>query len=392
MPGLSSIANVWNNVKEVDLRPIRQEALQSVRIVIVGAPGSGRKTLARQMSIDPARPELRGNAPVLILDLDQNQAANDADLILLVMDSRRPDFARETELARSWAEAKKKVVVLINQFTPPAESTALGPWVNWGQRRVIYGPVTDTHFLLKELSPVMIELLPEKLLALGRNFPLFRVPLANHQINETCFSNAAYSLSTGVAEVVPVLDIPLNVADMFVLTKAQAFLVYKLGLALGFSTDWQDYVNEFGGVLGSGFIFRQLARSLIGLIPAYGIIPKVAVAYSGTYVVGHVVLEWYLTGRHVTKSQMQKLYTQAFARGKNVARSLAERLRRKRLEKPKEKKPRLGKRAKTPQIPSEAQSLAEAATRTCPNCGRKSAQDAAFCQYCGYPLQAQPSE
>jgi uncharacterized protein (DUF697 family) len=41
-------------------------------------------------------------------------------------------------------------------------------------------------------------------------------------------------LSTSLAELVPVLNIPFTIADMVVITKAQAFLVYRLGLSLGF--------------------------------------------------------------------------------------------------------------------------------------------------------------
>jgi len=52
-------------------------------------------------------------------------------------------------------------------------------------------------------------------------FPVLRVPIARHIINDTCFTNAAYSLSTGLAEIVPVLNIPLTLTDMIVLTKNQ---------------------------------------------------------------------------------------------------------------------------------------------------------------------------
>ena len=114
----------------------------------------------------------------------------------------------------------------------------------------------------------------------------------------------------------------MNVTDMFVLTKTQAYLVYKLGLAFGFSTQWQDYVAEFGSVLGTGFLWRQIARGLIGLIPVYGIIPKVGVSYAGTYVVGNAILQWYLTGRHISAKQMRELYRHAFDRGRETAREL----------------------------------------------------------------------
>ena len=157
----------------------------------------------------------------------------------------------------------------------------------------------------------MIDSLPDLLLGLGRFFPLFRIPIAHYLINDTCFSNAAYAMSTGLAEIVAVLDIPITIADSIILTKSQAFLVYKLGLALGYSTRWQDYIAEFGGVLGGGFVWRQIARSLVGLIPVWGIIPKTGIAYAGTYVVGNVVLQWYLTGKQVSGKQMQQLYAQA---------------------------------------------------------------------------------
>jgi len=174
---------------------------------------------------------------------------------------------------------------------------------------------------------------------------------------------------------VAVLNIPLTLADIIVLTKTQAFLAYKLGLALGYSTRWQDYITEFGGVLGSSFIWRQVARSLVGLIPFWGILPKTAIAYSGTYVVGNVVLQWYLTGKHLSKGQMKLLYAQATERGRSLASNLMRRLPHPRL------RLRLPKpRSKTPKVralprPSKSQ--------RCSGCGKVSAADASFCQYCG---------
>lgn len=374
MAGLSSITDVWKNIKEIDLRPIRQDALQGVKLAIAGAPGSGRTALAEQLRRDPSHLGMVAPTPVLTLDLDSTrlaEATEQADLIILLLDARAEDHDREKDLAKSWANADKKVLVFVNQFTLPGSTKVLGPWVNWGQQRVVYGSVEDTDFLHKEFAPAVIGLLPDQLLALGRNFPLFRVPIAHHLINETSFTNATYALSSGLAAIVPVFNIPLNVADMVVLSKAQAFMVYRLGLALGLSTEWQDYVSEFGSVLGGGFLWRQLARSLVGLIPAWGIVPKVAIAYAGTYVVGNVVLQWYLTGRHITKKQMRELYSQAFARGKIFARYLAQRMPR----------PRLGRRRKPAELPAPKEKQA------CTNCGRISDADAAFCQYCGHRFE-----
>lgn len=394
MSGITSISSIWNNIKEIDLRPLREEALQLLKIAIVGDQGSGRSRLAAQLRRDPSREDIELQTPVMILDFDDPQLAQTADLIILLVGAGSGDLSRARNLARKWLDSGKPVVAIVDP-TPaaPAEGQAgkqIELWGNLPASRLLFGSPDDVNFLLAEFVPAVIELLPNRLLPLGRNFPLFRPAIANRMISETSFSNATYSLSTGIAEIAPVFNIPLNVADMVVLTKAQAFLVYKLGLALGLSIQWQDYVSEFGSVLGGGFLWRQIARSLAGLIPAWGIVPKVAVAYAGTYVVGNVVLQWYQTGRHISRKQMRELYSQAIARGQNVARELASRV------------PRLGRRRqKAHQLPSGGTSSLPVRTNAretpaevfleenpedsqkCANCGRISAPDAVFCQYCG---------
>jgi uncharacterized protein (DUF697 family) len=364
MAGWKELANVWKNVREVDLRPIREEALREVRLALVGEEGSGRRTLAEQLRRDPNRPNTRVHTPVNILGLDPAAEIVDADLIIIVVRAASKDLQRHQVLARQWTSAGKKVVVFYNLGDDGQQAGTSEMDVVWDALRLFVGRADDSDYLLKTFVPAIIELMPDLLLSFGRHFPLFRVPVAHHLINDTAFSNAAYALSSGLAEIVPVLGIPLNITDMVVLTKAQAFLVYRLGLELGFSTRWQDYVSEFGSVVGGGFLWRQLARYLVGLIPVVGILPKVAVSYAGTYVVGQVVLRWYLTGRHVSPQQVRGLYRQAFEQGKNVARNLLA----------KTPRPRLIRRRRA-ELPPGGQN--------CPNCGKVSAADAAFCQYCG---------
>jgi uncharacterized protein (DUF697 family) len=380
MSSLAALTNFWDTIKEADLRPLREQALRGIRIAVAGAPGSGRSTLVEQMRRDPSRPQMVTETPVLILDLQSVEAANQADLIILVVDSRKVDTGREQELVRSWNNSAKKVLVFINHFEQPGETTSITPWSGKNRRGVVWGSAQDSRFLVEKFAPAVIDLVPEFLLALGRFFPLFRVPTAHYLISDTCFSNAAYSFSTGLAEIVPVLGIPVMITDTVILTKNQLFLVYKLGLMVGFSTNWQDYIAEFSGVLGTGFVWRQIARSLVGLVPVWGIVPKTAIAYAGTYVVGNAVLGWYLTGRHISKSQMQALYSQALERGKALARNLLDK--RPRLSLPRPHLPRLSRpRRKTPAL------LEPQVTRVCSSCGKTSSSDAQFCQYCGKTLE-----
>ena len=326
MANLSNVKTIWDTLTEVDLKPLRDDALRRLNIALVGKEGSGRSTLAYHMRCDPNHPDMKTQSPVFLYELENAGQASGADLVIVIADASHGEMAQEQRTAEYLVNNGSKVLIFINSYADMDEFYNLQVWGDWDGQNVIYGDVNNSRTLSESFVPAVMRLLDEDLSPLARAFPLFRVPVAKQMINDTCLSNAAYSFSTGLAEIVPVLGIPLTVADIIVLTKMQAFLVYKLGLALGYSTLWQDYAAEFGGVLGGGFLWRQIARSLVGLIPLYGIVPKVAISYAGTYVVGNVVLRWYLTGRHISKEEMKALFSEAIQRGReNAARLLKRR-------------------------------------------------------------------
>jgi len=388
MSAISEFANIWSAVKEIDLRPIRVEAERILQIAIVGRKGAGKHRLADRMRHDLWREEVQAYAPLRIVDLGDEgmilEPLSGYDLIVLVAPADARHIEQERGLQKKWLDAGQKVLGVINAHplanrqteksistdSEPPEPAIQTQMEIWDGQGWLVGDIADPIFLRDRFIPAVLAMLPDKLLALGRNYPLFRVAIGRQLINETCFTNAAYAFSTGLAEIVPVLDIPLNVADMFILSKNQAFLVYRLGLALGFSTHWQDYLKEFSGVLGSGFFWRQIARQLVGLIPAWGILPKVAVSYAGTYVIGQAVLQWYLTGRHISRQQIRQLYGQAFARGKQLAsRFVRHRSRLNAGQKANPKKPGF-----------------------CSVCGKKNSRRAQFCQFCGASLRQETEQ
>jgi len=127
---------------------------------------------------------------------------------------------------------------------------------------------------------------------------------------------------------VPLLDLPLNVADMVVLTKNQLVMSYKIALASGKKGEPRELIGEVVGVIGSGFLFRQAARQLVGLVPVVGIVPKVAMAYAGTWAVGRAVAAWATEGRKLTPAAVRRFYREAWGRGKTVARAMAAQARR----------------------------------------------------------------
>jgi uncharacterized protein (DUF697 family) len=164
-------------------------------------------------------------------------------------------------------------------------------------------------------------------LALARHLVPLRPPLFAELIEETAKTNAMYALTAGLAEVVPVLDVPLNIADIVVLTKNQLVMSYRIALASGKKGTPRELVGEALGVIGSGFLFRQGARQLVGLIPVVGIVPKVAIAYAGTLAIGKTVVAWATYGTPLEPSAVRQFYRQALSRGKDVARTLLAQMR-----------------------------------------------------------------
>ncbi|RME82782.1 MAG: zinc ribbon domain-containing protein, partial [Caldilineae bacterium] len=125
----------------------------------------------------------------------------------------------------------------------------------------------------------------------------------------------------------------------------------------------QELAMELAGVLGSGFLWREVARRLVGLVPGLGLAPKIAIAYAGTYAIGHMAYYWFAYGKRLTPQQMQQLYQKAVREGKERAARLLTRRR--------GRGSRFGRRR---------------GLKRCPNCRHKLEKGARFCSYCGFSL------
>ena len=169
-------------------------------------------------------------------------------------------------------------------------------------------------------------------IVLARHLPMLREPVSRKLIEDTSFVNAAYSLTTGLAAINIFLAIPLNVADMVVLTKNQALMAYKIALAFDLPSDWRQTIPKLSAVVGVGFLWRTIARQLVGLVPVIGVVPKVAVAYAGTYAIGQALYRWCANNEKVSPQAFRALYSRALLRGQEVARSITSRSNNPRLE------------------------------------------------------------
>ncbi|MGB8648438.1 MAG: zinc-ribbon domain-containing protein [Anaerolineae bacterium] len=392
MPNAFDFGNIWKILREVDLGPIRAEAERMTWVAIVGADANARRELAHALSVEarkqlPQNDASRYGPEPLEVGLENAPREMTADLIVLLVNLSTGDTSQEWELFQAWHTAGKKIVVLFS-----GQGTPVGFGGAWQGARGLRGLPTDRLFLETEFASAVLELLPDRHLSLARYYPVFRRRVAQELISSTSLANANYSLTTGLAEVIPVLDIPFNVADMIILTKNQAIMVYKLGLIFGLPARWQEHMTAFGGTVGTSFLWRQLARQLVGLVPVWGIIPKVAVAYAGTFVLGQAIEQWYVTGHQATPEMMRQFYRQAFEQGKGLARALVNRMPRRRptFSLPSLRRFRLPA-LRLPQLPSIGRKpkRMELPARTmiqCPNCNAENPSGNQYCGSCGAKL------
>jgi hypothetical protein len=84
---------------------------------------------------------------------------------------------------------------------------------------------------------------------------------------------------------------------------------------------------QLAAVVGTGFVYRQLARTLVGLVPGWGVAPKVAVAFAGTYATGEAIYAWCSTGEKLTGEKLKQVYEAAITRGRSLAGALADKWR-----------------------------------------------------------------
>ncbi len=110
MTTLDRISNVWKNVQEVDLRPIRDAAEVQTRLALIGNEGSGRNALADQLIHDPDHPKVAFPAPIQIETLETADRSLGADLLVLVLHGDPTQVEQEQESVKNWIASGKRVL------------------------------------------------------------------------------------------------------------------------------------------------------------------------------------------------------------------------------------------------------------------------------------------
>ncbi|MCL4505177.1 MAG: hypothetical protein M1434_06750 [Chloroflexi bacterium] len=321
---VDAVGSIVNVLREVDVRPIRQSAETPFVLAFFSRDLPLAQHLVdllyrglREHDMPPAR--VCGAFPLGSVNQPQRMQ------IAVVVTRDDADNNAEIKLAQDLERAGVRVLVaLIADPAIPAPVRHL--WlpasvatINRGSDPL--GAIDDAQ-AVRTLVNGILGLKAVDDLALARHLPAFRAAVSRSLIDETALANAVYSFGTGIAEIYPLADIPLNMADIMVLTKNQALMAYKIALAMGLTADFRQVMPQLAAVVGGAFLLRQTARGLIGLIPGFGLIPKVGVAFAGTYATGEMIHRWCAYGERVNGRAMKELYDGAVQRGKTVARSL----------------------------------------------------------------------
>jgi uncharacterized protein (DUF697 family) len=315
MLGLPKLPDMWRVLKDADLSAMRREAERPFQVLLVAEDLADAERLGVLLSgPEGARhPWLVPSGPAEV-----RQAASSGMLDLALVISSGPDPSPAVGIAADALRAARVPVVTIVYGSRSAMAAVVRP----GEAARAAVAALDAASVPAVAQAVLSAASPGVRLALARHLVPLREPLFSELIEETARTNAVYALTTGIAEAVPLLDVPLNLADIVVLTKNQLVMSYRIALASGKKGTARELMGEVLGVIGGGFLFRQGARQLVGLIPVVGIVPKVAVAYAGTLAIGKAVVAWAAYGQALEPGAVKRLYRQALSRGRDVAQAL----------------------------------------------------------------------
>jgi uncharacterized protein (DUF697 family) len=326
VPGFKTAIDV---MREMDLGRIHAEADTPGQFLVIGQGEDGiavATLTATGTRHGPDHPWIRR---VGALDVTV-PARPDRAAALLVVGGGEPQPAAMQAAARQAAAMLQQagVPVVAVHLDGPARSSAV-PLAGLPDVPAVRLPASASASQFEALVlPELFRQLPETRgadLALARQLPILRRTYARRLIEDTARANAWYALSTGVAETIGVLNLPLALADIVVLSKNQLVMAYKIALASGREDRPPQLLAQVVGVLGAGMLFRQVARELVGLLPAVGLVPKVAVAYTGTRLIGTVAESWALEGRRLGSGQLDVLMNDALAAGQRLAQDLVAR-------------------------------------------------------------------
>lgn len=290
----------WDVIKEMSAQPVRREASRLFVLALAGE--ADYVTRAREEVLGPnATPQQRAAAEPFLC-------------------TASPPYSLDTENRMRFAD-------LLVSFPGGPGSTDYRP--------------ADTIQVeaVSDLKRKIFERRPDLRIPMARMLPGLRDLAAEQIIRDVSKVNAEFAALSTITQSIPVVApwFPIVAgADIVLLTKNQALMMFRLAAIYGESLDVMSRLREVGPVVGGAVGWRTIARELAGVLPgAMGLPIRAGIAYSGTYTVGRAAQMVFDQGRRPTRAEMLRIYEESRDLAKDVVASLRERLRKpKSLEEP----------------------------------------------------------
>jgi uncharacterized protein (DUF697 family) len=253
-------------------------------------------------------------------------ASGKLDLAFVLLDAAEPDWSAERRLAAQLGARGGPFFLIATHAdafpTPNLGATAVrSQFPNHPPELTAVVDPRNAEATRAKLVPAMMKTVPQIRLALAHQFPVLRRPVAEDLIREASWVNAQFALMSSLPSLIPVLGMFLGgMADILVLTKNQAMLVFKLAAIHGRNVEDRIAVlKEIMPVIGSAFLWRTAARTAVGLAPApLSALPKAAIAYVGTYAVGQAARYYYEQGDRPPPEVLRAIQAEAWRRYQSV--------------------------------------------------------------------------
>ena len=297
------------------------------RLAIVGPVNSGKSTLfnlikGRKVSAVKAVPGttkelvLEEVGPFTLVDtpgfgevggVDRARiaqaAAEEADLVVLVLDGAAGLHQSDYDLYESLRAARAGLVVALNKIDLIKRdlAEALEDVERKLGTAVIPISAKTGAGVGERLIPAIVDAHPWMTVALGRALPGYR-----RQITRRLIRGASWLNGIIAAEPIPGLDIPLLLAS-------QVRLVLRIAAIYGESMSVR-HARELLTTMAGGVALRYLAAELSKLIPGPGWLVAAGVTGLGTWAMGQVAVTYFEGGRHLTPEQLRQRYKRLLRR------------------------------------------------------------------------------
>lgn len=173
------------------------------------------------------------------------------------------------------------------------------------------------------LVPQVLHSRPDLAVPLALHVLPFREEVSRRMVKKIAKENALFSLATAIPDIIPFISLPWAVgefaSDTAFLTANQIRMAFLLAAANDREVGYREQRGEIGSIVLGAFGWRAIARELVGMIPwGGGLVPKAAIAYAGTRVVGLSLERYYRIGKAYTRTERRIAYEEALERGKQI--------------------------------------------------------------------------